>query len=48
LYSGVMGTAYVNHVRCDNCNFRNVLCLSDSLKDNLIAYSNGVSSQSRC
>ncbi|KLO88624.1 uncharacterized protein LW93_4433 [Fusarium fujikuroi] len=45
---GLTNVAYVDHVRCDNCNFRNVNCLSDSLKNNLIAYANGVSSQSRC
>ncbi|KAF4449969.1 secreted in xylem 2 [Fusarium austroafricanum] len=48
LLQGVIGVAYVDHVRCDNCNFRNVNCLTDALKNNLIAYSNGVASQSRC
>jgi hypothetical protein len=48
LVSGVLGPAYVHHVRCENCNFRGVVCLSDLLKNNLIAYANGVSSQSGC
>ncbi|KAF5684379.1 secreted in xylem [Fusarium denticulatum] len=48
LLPGLSGVAYVDHVRCENCNFRNVNCLSNSLKNNLIAYSNGVGSQSRC
>ncbi|KAG4255524.1 hypothetical protein BFJ72_g15245 [Fusarium proliferatum] len=48
LSTGILGTAYVNRVRCDNCNFGFLRCLSDSLKNNLIAYSNGVGSQSYC
>jgi hypothetical protein len=48
LLSGVMGTAYIHHVRCENCHFGGLKCLSDVLKNNLIAYSNGVSSQSSC
>ncbi|KAF5716143.1 secreted in xylem 2 [Fusarium mundagurra] len=48
LSDGITGTAYINRVRCDNCNFGFLNCLSDNLKHNLIAYSNGVSSQSQC
>nr|ARR28600.1 secreted in xylem 2 [Fusarium oxysporum f. sp. cubense] len=41
LYEGGVGTAYVNRFRCDNCNFGFLRCLSDNLKNNLIAYANG-------
>ncbi|KAF5688794.1 secreted in xylem 2 [Fusarium circinatum] len=48
LSAGIKGTAYINRVQCNDCNFGFLRCLSDSLKNNLIAYSNGVSSQSSC
>ncbi|RBA14861.1 hypothetical protein FPRO05_13077 [Fusarium proliferatum] len=46
--AGILGTAYVNRVRCDNCNFGFLRCPSNFLQNNLIAYSNGVGSQSSC
>ncbi|KAH7322009.1 secreted in xylem 2 protein, SIX2 [Rhexocercosporidium sp. MPI-PUGE-AT-0058] len=48
LFAGVFTSAYVDGVRCNNCNFGRLNCLSRQLKDNLIAYSNGVASQSSC
>lgn len=50
LQGNVFGEAYVDRVRCENCNFRNLYCpeASSPLKNNLIAFSNGVASQSSC
>lgn len=45
---GVYTSAYVDRVRCDTCDFSNLRCYSNQLKNNLIAFSNGVNSQGRC